>query len=621
MPTGAAQGTNAGDAAAWHALMRDKSLQLQFPDADLNAKLPGWLTRLFAFLGHHGSAFSWAGWIALGIIVVLILWFGIRWFRGRDLSQSSTPAPRQMTPWQPSARQARLLLHDADGLAAQGRFDEAVHRLLLVSIQEITDRQQGTGDTGADQPRDRQAAGTLRPGAADFFRHRAGGGAQPVWRPCHRRCAIPALPRRVRQIHPGRHLADGGMSIPSRNERMPLLLFLVGAAATIALLLLFAYAPDLRGDASNGGDTASRSAIGFAGLKQLLDAAGIPTQIDRGVMLHETTPSLTILTPPITLGKQAWRDYDEHSASLIILPKWITAPMPRRPDWVVKSGAWPAAEVMRMLRPITNFAIKQASGDFRGLVPTVEPVLPGLPRRISGDIQQLQYFAGLDQAELFVNDTHSNRLEKGGVAVLILARSGKNPIYVLSDPDLMNNQGLSDPAKARIALAIIRHLRRGNGPVRMDVTLNGMVRTPSLLKALFEPPFRGATICAFLAAFLMALHALARFGAPLRNGPVLMRGKQALATNTAELVRMMGREAAMAPRYVEAMRNLVLSRSGARLRGPAQQEKLLRTMEAASHSDIRYTELTAAASQDGANLLAVAHRAWTWKGRITSEHS
>ena len=55
---------------------------------------------------------------------------------------------------------------------------------------------------------------------------------------------------------------------------MPLLLFLIGAAATIILLVLFAYAPDLRGDITNGSNAVSRSAIGFAGLKRLMELSG-----------------------------------------------------------------------------------------------------------------------------------------------------------------------------------------------------------------------------------------------------------------------------------------------------------------------------------------------------------
>jgi hypothetical protein len=156
----------------------------------------------------------------------------------------------------------------------------------------------------------------------------------------------------------------------------------------------------------------------------------------------------------------------------------------------------------------------------------------------------------------------------------------------------------------------------------MDVTMSGMGRTPNLLKALFEPPFRGATLATFLVAMLMALHALARFGAPLGPSRILVRGKKALASNSAELARIMGREAAMAPRYVQAMRNLVLARLGGRARGAAEQDGLLARMEAVNHSDIHYGELAAEASaaRTSGDLLRIAARAYAWRRKITGEH-
>ncbi len=137
-----AAGTKGTD--AWQALLRDKSLQFNFPDADLGTKPPGWFLRFLAFLGQHHRAIAWGGWIFLGAALLVAAWFVIRWVLRGGLAPADAAAPaRQLSPWQPSARQARLLLADADGLAGQGRFDEAVHLLLLVSIQEIGERQPG----------------------------------------------------------------------------------------------------------------------------------------------------------------------------------------------------------------------------------------------------------------------------------------------------------------------------------------------------------------------------------------------------------------------------------------------------------------------------------------------
>lgn len=138
---GAASGQGAD---AWAALMRDRSLQFQFPDADLKARPPNWLTHFFDFLARHQKPITWGLWALLAVAVLVAGWLLIRWLIRHDFSSRGDAAPpRPLSPWQPSARQARLLLEDADSLAAKGLFDEAVHLLLLVSIQEIGARRPG----------------------------------------------------------------------------------------------------------------------------------------------------------------------------------------------------------------------------------------------------------------------------------------------------------------------------------------------------------------------------------------------------------------------------------------------------------------------------------------------
>ena len=410
------------------------------------------------------------------------------------------------------------------------------------------------------------------------------------------------------------------------RDRTPLLLFLAGTIASIALLVLVAYAPDLRSDASNEANAVSRSAVGFAGLGRLMELSGIPVEIDRGVKNGERRPSLTILTPPMTIAAEDWHDYDEQSAVLIILPKWIAFPMPLKTEWVMKAGAYSPDSVSRMLKSVFDHPLAQTPGDFKGA--DIETASEDMPPAILSDIQQLQYFPGPavsfgrgSRIMLRLSDETKRRVPDGAT-VLVQVRGGDKPVYVLSEPDLMNNHGLAERSTARLALAIIASLRQGKGPVRMDVTMSGMGRTPNLLKALFEPPFRGATLATFLVAMLMALHALARFGAPLGPSRILVRGKKALASNSAELARIMGREAAMAPRYVQAMRNLVLARLGGRARGAAEQDGLLARMEAVNHSDIHYGELAAEASaaRTSGDLLRIAARAYAWRRKITGEH-
>lgn len=188
-------------------------------------------------------------------------------------------------------------------------------------------------------------------------------------------------------------------------------------------------------------------------------------------------------------------------------------------------------------------------------------------------------------------------------------------LFVLADPDLIDNHGLANRDNARFALSLIRKLRRGNGPVRFDITLNGFARQPSLLRALFVPPFLGATIAALIAALLMAVHAWARFGATTASAPVFARGRKALAANSADLVRMMHREGAMAPRYLMSARALALEGLGRP--HPGQADMLLSALE--QKGGPRYGELMqeALAARGGGDLLALARKAYAWRRRIT----
>jgi hypothetical protein len=129
--------------AAWRGLLSHHDIQFDFPDSPAIPPTPLWLRHLLEFLARHAAWFQWAGWILLGAAVLTVGYFLVRHLLQRGLSQANNFPLRPMPAWQPTAEQARLLLRDADALAAQNRFDDAAHLLLLVAIQEIGDRRPG----------------------------------------------------------------------------------------------------------------------------------------------------------------------------------------------------------------------------------------------------------------------------------------------------------------------------------------------------------------------------------------------------------------------------------------------------------------------------------------------
>ena len=146
---------------------------------------------------------------------------------------------------------------------------------------------------------------------------------------------------------------------------------------------------------------------------------------------------------------------------------------------------------------------------------------------------------------------------------VLIAQMPSSRIFLLSDPDLLNTQGLGNPDTFGSAVAIVRAMRAGDGPVIFDVTLNGYKMERSALKLMFDPPFLAVTLCFVAALALAGLQSAFRFGPVLGAKRALALGKEALTDNSAQLIRLAGREAKMAPGYAELTRKAAARAVGA----------------------------------------------------------
>jgi hypothetical protein len=127
-------------AEAHRRLLADKTLQFDFGAAPPPPKPPpDWLQQLIAFLAPIMKYVFWGFVVAIAVLIVAFLvreLIRIRW-RGRARKGGSGPAAT--ADWRPQAARARLLLAEADALAAKGLYAEAAHHLLLHSIQDVED--------------------------------------------------------------------------------------------------------------------------------------------------------------------------------------------------------------------------------------------------------------------------------------------------------------------------------------------------------------------------------------------------------------------------------------------------------------------------------------------------
>lgn len=137
---------SAGKAAqAWHALRDSGDLQFAPVTLDKPPQLPSWLQKLGEWLrealGPIGEALgmSWpivriVLMVLAALLFLLVLWIALRPVLARVLARRNAS---QEQDWAPDRDAALDLLEDADRLAGDGRFDEAVHLLLRRSVGQI----------------------------------------------------------------------------------------------------------------------------------------------------------------------------------------------------------------------------------------------------------------------------------------------------------------------------------------------------------------------------------------------------------------------------------------------------------------------------------------------------
>ncbi len=184
-----------GLAAAHEALKADSSIQFSLQPAPPPPEPPKWLREALEALGDFfepvGRFFAWIGSfmpdapyariLLCTVLAAAALGFAIliyrrlregEWRLRRRRSPAGAPVESEET-WAPDAAPARSWLREADALAAEGRYAEAVHHLLFRSIEDIA-RRRPRLVRPALTSRELAAAEALPPPARSLFARIAG---------------------------------------------------------------------------------------------------------------------------------------------------------------------------------------------------------------------------------------------------------------------------------------------------------------------------------------------------------------------------------------------------------------------------------------------------------------
>jgi hypothetical protein len=392
---------------------------------------------------------------------------------------------------------------------------------------------------------------------------------------------------------------------PAFAPRVILALVLVGIVAFAALAVLSAYAPDLRNGQDGRAHALSKSAIGFAGAPILMKQMGVSALVSR-TRPRRPQEAVVVLTPEFGLKPEELQKYPKGAQTLIILPKWLAAPDPIRRGFVRKVQVSSARDVQPLLASYAKSTrLETLKGRWRSRLTGRGP-FAGVDLPL-GPIEELQTISGEGWAPALVD----------GRGRMVLAYSRKSPgIWVLADPDLLNNHGLSNLDTARAGVTILQTAQQGGRPILFDVTLNGYERGRGIGRLMLEPPWLAATLIGAMAGVLMGLHALARFGQPLRRERPFALGARALVDNSADLVRMAKREHELAPAYAALVQGLVVRAGGGHASEEHWLEHLAERRGAAAPGELKAEAETAKTRDD---LLSIARKLYDWRGEMTRE--
>lgn len=393
------------------------------------------------------------------------------------------------------------------------------------------------------------------------------------------------------------------------------LLLVLGLIGFIGALVLGAYAPDLRSGRNGGAHALSNAATGYSAIVSLTRALGGDPQVLRDPRQFGTAHLLVVTPEKGAVDISAALEDREADPTLFVLPKWETQRDPRHSGWVHKVGMAPLYEATSVLAPgwrfvMRRYGITQPLTSRRDLPPAIRFKAPRLVQtidRVEEDEDRMKdpdYRAAIELHPLVID-------EKGGVLV---AQLGDRPLYVLSDPDLLNNMGMKDERQAAAALALLQWMNGGTlDGIAFDVSFNGFGRSRSPLKLLFEPPFVAMSLTVVAALLLAGIQAFGRFGPVRPRERAIALGKAALIDNSAALIRKAGREAGMGARYAAVIRDWAARAFGA----PAHlRDGALDAYLDALKGRAQFTGLAAQAAdaRSRPELLDAARALHDWKG-------
>jgi hypothetical protein len=351
-----------------------------------------------------------------------------------------------------------------------------------------------------------------------------------------------------------------------------------------------------------GATPQSESSIGQKAFINFLAEMNVETGFSFGEMLSFVgVDQLTMLIEPDPAAI-SFRDLPRRMDAktvLLVLPKWKETADKDKPRWIVQAGLMERAAVREMANAV---------------VAGTDIVRLGAP--VSFNRNEYRNAPTLNRPQLIRSARLKPIIAAPDGILFGSIKRGRSTIYILSDPDLLNNHGLDNGNNGALILGIVNRLR-GDGGVSIDYGIYRNISAKSMWRRLIEPPLVGITAVLFLSLLLLLWHTSTRFGQPLTVPLPFDRGKRALIANSAALFETRDHSYDLLEKYLDQQLAEILRQQPhiARLAGAARL-KALDHLSQTRGTHQNYSRIEAQVKARAIDPAQLAQLIYVWKQEI-----
>lgn len=370
-------------------------------------------------------------------------------------------------------------------------------------------------------------------------------------------------------------------------------LIVTGLFAFSALILLTSYSDELRPDDSPSASARDSSAVGYLALYRLMEAADIPVSIDP--FPHEGRwdgQSIRLYFPTPAFSDARMERIAPNVPGVIVLPKWAVSPIEDGATDVVRRsdpGLSPASQAILSVidKQLTVYNARDISSEIEVGGRGVEGIKhlqftartnfeyevdegeaaksDEGPNSLREDLEEaVEALQNRPRPDLQVN--FPTRLTGHALGNILQSVKGNDRLLILTEADLLNNQGVATQSRAQAALDVLDRAARlldvENPTFVFDDSLRRRDVEQNLVKLLTRPPFLAATLCLIAAGLLTGWQGAFRFGDPKRASSTSPNGSETLTKAAAQFLQGSGRLASISQDYSAIMRAQVIKRLG-----------------------------------------------------------